>query len=175
LHERYVLTGPPGGGKTPLLAELVALGFTGVREAARAVLAEQRAIDGDGVYERNRQLFFDLMLERAVRDHTSNTMAFFDRGIVDLIAYARIFELDPSTARRAAETHRYAEPVFFLPSWKEIYTTDDERKMTFEQAAVFGDLIRSAYLELGYNIVDVPKDTPLARGAFVSKMLNPGS
>lgn len=172
---RFVLTGPPGGGKTPLLAELATLGFKAVPEPARAILAEQRAVDGDGVPERNRQLFFDLMLERAVDNYNTHDSGFFDRAIPDLIGYALIFELDPSGARQAAEQHAYEEPIFFLPSWEEIYTNDDERNATFEQATAFGELIRDAYTELGYTIVDVPKDTPRARAAFVSQMLNPGN
>ena len=39
-----VITGPPGSGKTPIVRELVASGFTGVAEPARKVIAAQRAI-----------------------------------------------------------------------------------------------------------------------------------
>jgi predicted ATPase len=49
-----VITGPPGSGKTPIVDELVAAGFTGVAEPAREVIAEQRAHGGDGVWDRNR-------------------------------------------------------------------------------------------------------------------------
>ena len=52
-----VITGPPGSGKTPIVGELVALGFTGVAEPAREVIAEQRALGGDGVWDKNPQLF----------------------------------------------------------------------------------------------------------------------
>jgi predicted ATPase len=48
-----VITGPPGSGKTPIVGELVASGFTGVAEPAREVIAEQRALGGDGVWDRN--------------------------------------------------------------------------------------------------------------------------
>jgi predicted ATPase len=32
----FVITGAPGSGKTPIVRELIALGFNGVDEAARA-------------------------------------------------------------------------------------------------------------------------------------------
>ena len=64
----FVITGAPGSGKTPIIQELVALGFKGVDEAARRVLAEQRAIGGEGVSEKNSRLFCDLMLSRAITD-----------------------------------------------------------------------------------------------------------
>jgi len=143
------------------------LGHDTVPEAAREVLADQRAVDGDGVPDRNPVRFNELMLERAIRDYNANDNAFFDRGIVDLIGYAELFELDPSGARRAAEEHRYDDPIFVLPSWEEIYTTDDERHMTFEFAKIFGDRVRAVYVELGYELVDVPKGTIENRVAFV--------
>jgi hypothetical protein len=69
VRNRFVVTGAPGSGKTPILRELVRLGFLGVDEPAREILAEQRAIGGNGVYDKDPQLFCDLMLERAVADY----------------------------------------------------------------------------------------------------------
>ena len=45
------------------------LGFLGVDEPAREILAEQRAIGGCGVADKDPQLFCDLMLERAITDY----------------------------------------------------------------------------------------------------------
>jgi predicted ATPase len=166
-----VITGPPGSGKTPIVRELVASGFTGVAEPAREVIAEQRAIGGDGVYDKNPRLFFNLMLARAVADFRcmSGTPGpvFFDRGIPDLIGYAELFGLDASAAANAAAVHRYNGPVFVLPSWPEIYVTDSERRMTFEAAEAFGERVRSIYVELGYSVVDVPCDMVVARVRFI--------
>src|SRR6185436_10389259 len=97
-----VITGPPGSGKTPIVDELVASGFTGVAEPAREVIAEQRALGGDGVWDRDPQLFLNLMLSRAVADFRKlhaglkprrHELVFFDRGIPDLIGYAELFGL----------------------------------------------------------------------------------
>ena len=52
-------------------------------------------------------------------------------------------------------------------SWPEIYTTDEDRRATVEQAALFGDIVRTVYERLGYRLIDVPKDGPDARAAFV--------
>jgi len=166
-----VITGPPGSGKTPIVRELVASGFTGVAEPAREVIAEQRAIGGDGVYNKNPRLFLYLMLSRAVTDFRRMSAAsgpvFFDRGIPDLIGYAELFGLDASAAANAAAVHRYHDLVFVLPSWPEIYVTDSERKMTYEAAEAFGERVRSIYVELGYSLVDVPRDTVVARARFI--------
>jgi predicted ATPase len=176
LTTRFVLTGGFGFGKTTILEMVAARGITVVPEFARAILAEQRATGGDGTFEQNRQKFFGLMVARAVDDHERTPgPALFDRGLVDLIAYAEIFELDSSHIRTLAETRRYARTVFFLPPWQEIYTTDDERKATFEQSQTFGVLVRGIYVELGYDVIDVPQDTPETRADLVVRqMLNPG-
>lgn len=167
----FVITGPPGSGKTPLVRELAASGFVGVEEPARAVIAEQRAISGASVYDRDPRLFLDLMLARAITDFDARTNAdapvFFDRGIPDLIGYAKLFGLDASAAMNAARSHRYNEIVLALPSWSEIYTTDSDRKMTFEQADAFGRVVYEIYVELGYRVVVVPRDTTPARTKFV--------
>ena len=166
-----VITGPPGSGKTSVVSELVASGFTGVDEPAREVIAEQRAIGGDGLYDRNPRLFVELMLSRAVADFRRMSRApgpvFFDRGIPDLIGYAELFRLDASDAAHAAAVHRYNDRVFVMPSWSEIYVTDTERTMTFEAAEAFGRRVRSIYVELGYAVMDVPCDTVVARARFI--------
>src|SRR5262245_34443264 len=172
----FVITGPPGAGKTPLLRELMALGFPGIAEPAREVIAEQRSIGGQGVHDRNPQLFLDLMLSRAVADfeRMSDTSGpvFFDRGIPDLIGYAELFGLDPASAAQAAAGHRYQDPVFALPSWREIYVTDSDRRMTFEAASAFGARVRTIYEDLGYDIIDVPCDTVRARARFICDIVS---
>ena len=143
----FVITGAPGSGKTPIVRELMALGFKGVDEPAREVLAQQRAIGGRGVYDSDRRLFCDLMLSRAIADFDrmggAQTLVFFDRGIPDQIGYAELFGLDTSMAESAAAVHRYNDVVFALPSWPEIYVTDSERTMTFESAQAFGERVRN--------------------------------
>jgi predicted ATPase len=172
VNKRFVITGAPGGGKTPVLKELVAMGFTGVPEPAREVLAEQRAVGGTGVPEKDPTRFCDLMLARAIddfgRSQSTEGPVFFDRGIPDHIGYFRLFGLDASSAEQAATLHRYNDLVFVMPSWPEIYTTDEERKMTFEMAHALGEVIRDVYVGLGYTLVEVPRDTPRARAHFIA-------
>lgn len=160
-----------GSGKTPVLGELIALGYRGVPEVAREIIAEQRVVDREAVYKRDPVLFVRLMLERAVADWRSaaglEEPVFFDRGIPDVIGYHEINGFDPWPAWEAARRHRYNDMVFVLPPWPEIYTTDADRRMSFEDAAAFGRRVQEIYDELGYTIVVVPRGSAAERGAFI--------
>ena len=111
------------------------------------------------------------MLSRAVFERRKPRLAdlpvFFDRGIPDLIAYALLYGLDDRPARGAAHKYRYNPTVFFAPPWKDIYSTDEERRMTYGQAADFGERMRDAYLGLGYTLVELPREDPAERAQFI--------
>lgn len=167
----YVLTGAPGSGKTSILHELVGLGFASVDEPARRVIAEQRALGEPAIYDKDPRVFVDLMLSRALSDveklRAATRPVFFDRGVPDLIGYAELFGLDSSDAEQAAATYRYNSVVFYVPSWPEIYVTDGDRRMTVEAAQAFGARVRDIYVDLGYTVVDLPRDTIESRARFI--------
>jgi len=160
-----------GSGKSTVLALLKQKGFMTVEEPARPILAEQRSIEGEGVPEKNPELFTQLLLSRAIYQYkimqSIEGVVIYDRGIPDNIAYAEIFNLDYKPAHLASKLFRYEKNVFILPAWEEIYATDDERKMTFLQAKAFGDNVRKIYEDYGYSIIDVPCVSPEERVQFV--------
>ncbi len=167
----YVLTGAPGTGKSAVLERLGLQGFDGVEEPARQILAEQRSFGGNGVPDSDPALFVELMLSRAVferrKPRPAGRPVFFDRGIPDLIAYALLYGLDDRPARGAAHKYRYNPTVFFAPPWKDIYSTDDERRMSYGEAADFGERMRDAYRGLGYTLVELPRESPEARARLI--------
>ena len=125
--------------------------------------------------ERDPGLFVELLLSRALYEYRrhadSRRPVLFDRGLPDVIAYARLFGLPDSGALAAARRHRYNPRVFLLPAQEGIYRQDDERKMTFAEAHAFGEIIRQAYEELGYAVVELPEGMPDERaGALLAQL-----
>ena len=171
-HPFYVLAGPPGAGKTTLLEQLSGH-LTTVPEYARRILAEERRTGGTATGDQDHTLFVERMLDLALSDYRAATgLTLFDRGLPDLLAFCAHYGIADGLVRAAVDAHRYQAKVFFLPSWNEIYTTDEERVLDFDGARAFGALIRTAYEQSGYDLIDVPKVSPAARATFVLKQID---
>lgn len=175
MAKNIVITGAMGSGKSTVLQLLKAHGFNVVPEPAREILAEQRNIGGDGVPEQNPKLFTQLLLSRAIYQYkqmqATHEIVIFDRGIPDNIAYAQLFNLDYAPAHQAAKLYRYSTDIFIFPAWDEIYTTDDERIMSFEAAKAFGDDVHKIYKEYGYNLIEIPCVSPKERMKFIQERI----
>jgi predicted ATPase len=100
------------------------------------------------------------MLSRAINQYKIhskyNDVILFDRGIPDMIAHADLSNTNRNVYINAAKVYLYNKNVFMFNGWKEIYTTDDERKMDFDSTKKFGVNVSDMYKELGYKIIDVP-------------------
>jgi predicted ATPase len=94
-------------------------------------------------------------------------LTLFDRGVPDCVAYALYLGVDPTTAIEAAKRFRYAEPAFLLTPWHDIYTTDDDRIMTFEMTMAFHERVLEAYDLLGLDLLEVPQTRIVDRVEFI--------
>ncbi len=163
----FVLAGPPGAGKTTLL-NAVSAQVAVVPEYARRVLAEERASGGRATGEQDAALFVQRMLETAIADYEgASGLTVFDRGLPDLLAFCAHYGFDNTEIRAQVAKYRYSPKVFYLPAWEEIYETDDERKLDFDGACRFGDLIRAAYLSSNYELIELPKVTVADRARLI--------
>lgn len=175
MDRRFILTGGFGSGKTALLERLRTLGFRTIAEPARRVLAQQRGVGGSGLPESDARRFVDLLLSTATEDYAGIAHpagpVFFDRGIPDAIAYAALFGFDYPPGEMAAREHRYSPSVFFAPPWEQIYTTDEERTVSFEEASRFSRTVRAVYERLDYVLIDLPRVPVVERASFVLTFL----
>lgn len=170
----YVITGGPGSGKTTLLDELGRKGFITIPEEGRRIIKEQLSLNGEGLPWINKILFAKLMFEASAAAYQKISRipdlktAFFDRGILDTIGYLKTENIRvPEEMKTQAGAMAYHKNVFILPPWHEIYENDPERKQTPEEAVLTFDCIKETYLEFGYHVIEVPKDTLQRRLQFI--------
>ena len=169
-----ILTGAPGSGKTAILSRL-SNEFRCVDEPAREVLAEQRATGGTGTWEQDPSLFVHLLLQRSIEKYEaarrSGETAIFDRGIPDCVVYAVRAGTDTTPSLEAVDVYRYHAQVLFLEPWSDIYETDDERLMSFDDTVSFSETLRDVYERSGYTPVEVPRGSIDDRATFVRKLV----
>jgi len=168
----FVITGGPGSGKTTLLLELARRGFTCSEEVARRIIQEQVRSNGAAVPWGDTARYTELMLVGSIESFRENRNAsaviFMDRGIPDVASYARLIGLPLfDELRTACETYRYNKTVFMAPPWKEIYTTDSERKQNYQEAIDTHRMLVAVYEEYGYQVIELPKVSPDERATFV--------
>ena len=64
------------------------------------------------------------------------------------------------------------DKVFHFSPWKDIHETDNERYETFEETKAIDVFLMKSYLDLGYNIIDVPFGSIDERTNFVLNSLS---
>lgn len=174
-----VVTGGPGSGKTTLIDHLAGLGYARTEEAGRAIIRDQREIDGPGLAWRDDALFAELMLSWEIRSHREASVldgpVFCDRGVPDLIGYHLLQGRPvPEHVREAARLFRYHRRVLLAPPWPEIFSGDGERHQSPEEAERTFEAMREAYPSCGYEVVLLPRVPVAERARFVLDTLSRG-
>ena len=70
----------------------------------------------------------------------------------------------------ACEKYKY-DQIFLLPPWEKIYTSDETRYETFEDASEIHTFLVDTYKKYGYDLHEVPKTTVEERYAFIINRL----
>ncbi|MBO9709613.1 MAG: AAA family ATPase [Caulobacter sp.] len=172
----FVITGGPGAGKTTLVEALARTGVRVMPEAGRAVIQDQAAIDGPGRPQVDPMLFAELQLAHDLARHREAAVGegpvVFDRGIVDVVGYLRLIGREPPPhLLRAAQRLRYDHRVLVAPPWAAIYANDPERTQDFAEAVATHAAVSAAYVEAGYDLVDLPLADVEARVRFVRERI----
>jgi predicted ATPase len=58
-----------------------------------------------------------------------------------------------------------------MPPWKEIYTADNERYESYEDAKLIYEFIKNGYIDVGYSIIEIPFDSVKNRTNFILESL----
>ncbi|KTD12077.1 ATPase [Legionella gratiana] len=172
----YLITGGPGAGKSTVINELQKRGHHIVPEAARTIIQQQRNVGGHATPFGDRAKFCELILTQCISDFQQQLKTkepvFFDRGIPDLLAYQSIAEGVAwgklmAVVRDSINKFRYNTKVYLFPPWEDIYTMDNERIHTYEQAVDSYELLKIAYRDAGYNTIEMPKCSVKGRVVFL--------
>jgi predicted ATPase len=170
--EIIVIIGGPGSGKSTLIEGLLQKGYTCYPEISREVTLEARKQGIEQLFLEKPILFSELLLEgrkRQYNDALAETadMVFIDRGLPDVTAYMHYIGSGyPDFFDEACRTHKYTR-VFFLPPWEDIYVADDARYENYGQATEIALHLQETYKKYGYELTEVPKDTPDNRILFI--------
>lgn len=172
--KRIVITGAPGTGKTTIIKALRDLGHHCFEEVSRDVIRKYQTEGISNPFLTHANAFSErLFLERIQQfknaENISQKIAFYDRGIPDVIAY-----LDYKNALITddyliqAKKNRYTK-IFITPPWEAIYAKDNERFETFEDAKLIHKSLLKTYKSLGYQTVSVPLENVAQRSLFILK------
>lgn len=173
----YIITGGPGFGKSALAEELHRHHYLCSNEFARDIIREQQNKGGDLLPWKKPKEFQQEVLKLRKDFYESvpvNTIAFADRGIPDQLAFARYRGFGaPKVLMQSAHEYRYAKQVFVTPPWPKIYKNDAIRNETLEEATLIHQSIIDTYMELNYQIVELPLASVKERMNFmVQTILN---
>lgn len=172
----FVVTGGPGSGKSSLITELKQRGINTMTEGGRAIIRDQVKIGGHALPWVDSRAFAEQMLSWELRSyHEAKSMAgpvVMDRGIVDVVGYLTLCALSvPAHFEKAARLFCYNKRVFLAPYWEGIYTQDAERKQDLQEAEASFEAMTKAYIQFGYEIIELPLLGVEARADFVLQHL----
>ena len=161
MQQKIVITGGPGTGKSTVIEELGERKFRCMKEISREVTLNARNSGVDQLFLTKPLLFSELLLEGRINQYLeaerqNHPVVFFDRGIPDVHAYMNYMGVDyPDIYINKSKQYIY-DKILLMPPWEEIYTSDEGRYENFEQSLAIYNHLKNAYLELDYEITEIP-------------------
>ena len=171
-NRKIVITGGPGTGKSSIIHNLEDKGEKCLHEISRQVTLEAQKQGIDQLFLEQPLLFSEKLLEGRrnqyleAKEYKSDHI-FLDRGLPDVVAYMDYFDTNyPELFNETCQNNRY-DLIFILPPWKEIYTSDNERYESYEEALKISSYLYSTYRRYGYDPIEVPKLNVEERTSFI--------
>ena len=171
---RVVITGGPGTGKTTILSLLEEKGFPTHREISREVIKQEMDRGSELLPWRDLPGFSDRVFQGQMtqyRQALEGQVNFYDRGIIDVIAYLKKDLLPHEALEDLIEHYPYCPKVFLTPPWTEIYEQDSERREDLETMNAIHNSLMKTYSSYGYEVLEVPKKDASGRVEFVLEQL----
>ena len=178
---KVVITGGPGTGKSSLINTLKGLGYSCFPEiirqytdALKKQIPPEKQLQNPLVFSEDPLEFNRLLLEgrsAQFKEAKGSGVFFFDRGVIDVLAYMNHFKQDyPNHFHQAGLELRY-DQVFILPPWKDIYKQDEERLESFDQARRIHESLMACYRAYHYFPHIVPPGNLEERAHYMLREL----
>lgn len=170
--EIIVIIGGPGTGKSSIINGLATKGYCCYPEISREVTLEAQKRGIEQLFLEDPLLFSQMLLDGRIKQFNNaqkeaHQWVFIDRGIPDVVAYLDYIGDDyPNHFTDACKENVYTK-IFILPPWEEIYESDSERYENFEQAKEIQEHLKQTYVNYGYDLIEVPKDSIDNRILFI--------
>lgn len=170
MKNRIIITGAPGTGKSTVLNLLEAEGYPVLPEMARALIAEQQEIANSELLPwKDHPKFGEELFRRQMKQYqeAEAQTTFYDRGILDNLAYLRRDGHANAHLEAQARSYPYNKKVFIMPPWEEIYGNDEVRWEDLDLMLDIDRALREIYRDFDYDLLEVPKLSPSARRDFI--------
>ena len=179
-NKKIVISGGPGSGKTTIIEGLKSKGYFCLEEISREYIAAGKDAGIENHFEEDPLAFSRLLWEGRLNqyhqadqyllNHSKEKFAFFDRSLVDVVAYLNYKNTPIRQWEELLQQYAY-DLVFLVAPIEQTYHNDRLRMESFEEAVALHKSLVKTYEQIG-NFVDVPFLPPKERIAFILKRCN---
>ena len=169
MKKKFIISGPPGSGKTSLINALSAKGIPCIHEVARVIIAKEQETNGKGTPWQDVERFSHLVFKETISKLDSQQDSLFcDRSLIDNMAYLEFYGAKIPTELKTFDFENvYHNTIFFTRPWEAIFIHDAQRPQSFVESVELSRQLVETYLAFGYHIEFIPFASVRSRMSFV--------